>query len=61
MKCTYVSQQEDFDEASLENQSYSGDASMLSPKTKMLLRDAKKELMRYIMLNMSGLLILGVQ
>uniref|UniRef100_A0A674F091 ST18 C2H2C-type zinc finger transcription factor n=1 Tax=Salmo trutta TaxID=8032 RepID=A0A674F091_SALTR len=30
---------------SLENQSYSGDASMLSPKTKMLLRDAKKELM----------------
>ncbi|XP_014046623.1 suppression of tumorigenicity 18 protein isoform X2 [Salmo salar] len=38
-------EQEDFDEASLENQSYSGDASMLSPKTKMLLRDAKKELM----------------
>jgi hypothetical protein len=48
-KRTYVSQQEDFDDASLENQSYSGDASMLSPKTKMLLRDAKKELMRYIM------------
>ncbi|XP_036822132.1 suppression of tumorigenicity 18 protein isoform X2 [Oncorhynchus mykiss] len=38
-------EQEDFDDASLENQSYSGDASMLSPKTKMLLRDAKKELM----------------
>uniref|UniRef100_A0A3P9AJJ1 Myelin transcription factor 1 domain-containing protein n=1 Tax=Esox lucius TaxID=8010 RepID=A0A3P9AJJ1_ESOLU len=38
-------EQEDFDNASLEDQSYSGDASMFSPKTKMLLRDAKKELM----------------
>ncbi|KAL0966217.1 hypothetical protein UPYG_G00292450 [Umbra pygmaea] len=38
-------EQEDFDNASLEDQSYSGDTSMFSPKTKMLLRDAKKELM----------------
>ncbi|XP_041698263.1 suppression of tumorigenicity 18 protein isoform X2 [Coregonus clupeaformis] len=38
-------EQEDFDDASLEDQSYSGDASMFSPKTSMLLRDSKKELM----------------
>uniref|UniRef100_A0A673XD70 ST18 C2H2C-type zinc finger transcription factor n=1 Tax=Salmo trutta TaxID=8032 RepID=A0A673XD70_SALTR len=44
-KRTDVSQQEDFDDASLEDQSYSGDASMFSPKTDMLLRDSKKELM----------------
>uniref|UniRef100_A0A4W5N1I0 ST18 C2H2C-type zinc finger transcription factor n=1 Tax=Hucho hucho TaxID=62062 RepID=A0A4W5N1I0_9TELE len=44
-KRTYVSQQEDFDNSSLEDQSYSGDASMFSPKTDMLLRDSKKELM----------------
>ncbi|XP_064790734.1 suppression of tumorigenicity 18 protein-like isoform X2 [Oncorhynchus masou masou] len=38
-------EQEDFDDASLEDQGYSGDASMFSPKTDMLLRDSKKELM----------------
>ncbi|XP_029931113.1 suppression of tumorigenicity 18 protein-like isoform X2 [Myripristis murdjan] len=38
-------EQEDFDEVSLEDQHYQGDASMISPKTKLLLRDSKKELM----------------
>ncbi|KAM4604786.1 suppression of tumorigenicity 18 protein [Polymixia lowei] len=38
-------EQEDFDEVSLEDQHYGGDGGMASPKTKLLLRDAKKELM----------------
>ncbi|XP_062337836.1 suppression of tumorigenicity 18 protein isoform X3 [Osmerus eperlanus] len=37
--------EEDFDEASLDDQHYPGDASISSPKNKLLLRDAKKELM----------------
>jgi hypothetical protein len=49
-----MSQQEDFDDASLEDQGYSGDASMFGPKTDMLLRDSKKELMRYIMFNVGS-------
>lgn len=39
-------QQEDYDQVSLEDQHYQGDGSMLSPKAKLLLRDAKKELLR---------------
>ncbi|KAM3866418.1 suppression of tumorigenicity 18 protein [Diretmus argenteus] len=38
-------EQEDFDEVSLEDQHYQGDAGMMSPKSKLLLRDSKKELM----------------
>uniref|UniRef100_A0A671UKR4 Myelin transcription factor 1 domain-containing protein n=1 Tax=Sparus aurata TaxID=8175 RepID=A0A671UKR4_SPAAU len=37
--------EEDYDHASLEDQLYQGDGSMLSPKAKLLLRDAKKELL----------------
>ncbi|KAM7379450.1 hypothetical protein PAMP_004999 [Pampus punctatissimus] len=36
---------EDFDQASLEDQHYQGDASMMSSKAKLLLRDSKKELL----------------
>lgn len=42
-----LSPQEDYDHASSEDQHYQGDASMLSPKAKLLLRDSKKELLRY--------------
>ncbi|XP_035994169.1 suppression of tumorigenicity 18 protein isoform X1 [Fundulus heteroclitus] len=38
-------EQEDYDQASLEDQHYPGDGSMLSPKAKLLLRDSKKELL----------------
>ncbi|XP_030015886.1 suppression of tumorigenicity 18 protein isoform X3 [Sphaeramia orbicularis] len=38
-------EQEDFDQVSLEEQHYQGDGSMMSPKTKLLLRDSKKELL----------------
>ncbi|KAM6918374.1 suppression of tumorigenicity 18 protein isoform 2-T2 [Xenentodon cancila] len=38
-------EQEDYDQASLEDQHYQGDGSMLSPKAKLLLRDSKKELL----------------
>nr|XP_019955363.1 PREDICTED: suppression of tumorigenicity 18 protein isoform X3 [Paralichthys olivaceus] len=37
--------EEDYDQVSLEDQHYLGDGSMLSPKTKLLLRDSKKELL----------------
>ncbi|XP_042353025.1 suppression of tumorigenicity 18 protein isoform X3 [Plectropomus leopardus] len=37
--------EEDYDHASLEDQHYQGDGSMMSPKAKLLLRDAKKELL----------------
>ncbi|XP_074544752.1 suppression of tumorigenicity 18 protein isoform X3 [Halichoeres trimaculatus] len=37
--------EEDYDCVSLEDQHYQGDGSMLSPKAKLLLRDAKKELL----------------
>ncbi|XP_028988957.1 suppression of tumorigenicity 18 protein isoform X2 [Betta splendens] len=36
---------EDYDQVSLEDQHYQGDGSMLSSKTKLLLRDSKKELL----------------
>ncbi|KAM3604221.1 uncharacterized protein V6R79_008035 [Siganus canaliculatus] len=39
--------EEDYDHISLEEQHYKGDGSMLSPKAKLLLRDSKKELLRY--------------
>ncbi|XP_069013634.1 suppression of tumorigenicity 18 protein isoform X2 [Embiotoca jacksoni] len=39
---------EDYDQVSLEDQHYQGDGSMLSPKAKLLLRDSKKELLRYV-------------
>lgn len=38
--------QEDYDHVSLEEH-YKGDGSMLSPKAKLLLRESKKELLRY--------------
>ncbi|XP_036939053.1 suppression of tumorigenicity 18 protein isoform X3 [Acanthopagrus latus] len=37
--------EEDYDHASLEDQHYQGDGGLLSPKAKLLLRDAKKELL----------------
>ncbi|XP_073347697.1 suppression of tumorigenicity 18 protein [Pagrus major] len=37
--------EEDYDHVSLEDQHYQGDGGMLSPKAKLLLRDAKKELL----------------
>ncbi|KAF1383768.1 hypothetical protein PFLUV_G00135260 [Perca fluviatilis] len=37
--------EEDYDHVSLEDQHYQGDGSMMSPKAKLLLRDAKKELL----------------
>lgn len=43
-----LSQQEDYDQVSLEDQHYQGDGSMLSSKAKLLLRDSKKELLRYV-------------
>lgn len=41
--------QEDYDHVSLEEQHYKGDGGMLSPKAKLLLRDSKKELLRYLL------------
>ncbi len=41
-----LSLQEDYDHVSLEDKHYQGDG-MLSPKAKLLLRDTKKELLRY--------------
>lgn len=38
---------EQLDRMSLEDKVFAGDASMTSAKNKMLIRDAKKELMRY--------------
>lgn len=38
------------EKASLEDKAYNGDANMASAKNKMLIRDTKKELMRYSML-----------
>nr|XP_020451582.1 suppression of tumorigenicity 18 protein isoform X2 [Monopterus albus] len=38
-------EQEDYDQVSLEDQQYQGDGSLISPKTKLLLRDSKKELL----------------
>lgn len=46
----YFFSQEDYDHVSLEDQHYQGDGSMLSPKAKLLLRDSKKELLRYVTL-----------
>uniref|UniRef100_A0AAQ6IFW4 Myelin transcription factor 1 domain-containing protein n=1 Tax=Anabas testudineus TaxID=64144 RepID=A0AAQ6IFW4_ANATE len=37
--------EDDYDQVSLEDQHYQGDGSMISPKTKLLLRDSKKELL----------------
>ncbi|XP_029380947.1 suppression of tumorigenicity 18 protein [Echeneis naucrates] len=37
--------EEDYDQVSLEDQHYQGDGSMISAKTKLLLRDSKKELL----------------
>lgn len=42
----YLPTQEDYDHVSLEEH-YKGDGSMLSPKAKLLLRESKKELLRY--------------
>lgn len=44
-----ISQPEEFDQVSLEDQHYQGDTSMMSSKAKLLLRDSKKELLRYDM------------
>lgn len=38
---------EQLDRMSLEDKVFAGDASMVSAKNKMLIRDTKKELMRY--------------
>lgn len=48
MLLLFLSLQEDYDQVSLEDQHYQGDGSMLSPKAKLLLRDSKKELLRYV-------------
>jgi len=36
------------EKASLEDKAYNGDANMANAKNKMLIRDTKKELMRYL-------------
>ena len=53
MRCVcFADQPENFDDMTLEEQHYHhGDGGMNSPKNKLLLRDAKKELMRYIVLS----------
>ncbi|KAK2822509.1 hypothetical protein Q5P01_022574 [Channa striata] len=38
-------EQDDYDQVSLDDQHYQGDGSMISSKTKLLLRDSKKELL----------------
>lgn len=40
-------QKDDLDSMALEDRKYHGDISLLSPKSKILSRDNKKELMRY--------------
>uniref|UniRef100_A0A8D3CER1 Myelin transcription factor 1 domain-containing protein n=1 Tax=Scophthalmus maximus TaxID=52904 RepID=A0A8D3CER1_SCOMX len=44
-KVHVLQEEEDYDQVSLEEQLYQGDGSMMSPKTKLLLRDSKKELL----------------
>lgn len=47
---------EQLDRMSLEDKVFAGDASMTSAKNKMLIRDTKKELMRYAPKTHGGIL-----
>lgn len=47
MLSLFISLQEDYDQVSLEEQLYQGDGSLISSKSKLPLRDSKKELLRY--------------